>query len=86
MPRRDDRSSLPYGPRHWLIFAAGLGAIALGYIFLSIGPADSFSSLTIGPILLVLGYCVLIPVALLARLSRSDREQAEPEGRKKPKP
>ena len=42
-----------------IIFAAGILAIIMGYIFLA------RESLTLAPILLVLGYAVLIPVSLV---------------------
>jgi hypothetical protein len=38
----------------------------LGYIFLSIPPVNGFMSMTVAPFLLVAGYCVIIPLALLA--------------------
>jgi hypothetical protein len=44
---------------NWKIFLAGMIAIAAGYGLLSA------SDITIAPILLVLGYCVLIPVSFL---------------------
>jgi hypothetical protein len=47
------------------IFLAGVVLIIIGYIFLSIGPADGFLSLTLAPIILVLAYCVVIPFSLL---------------------
>ncbi len=43
----------------WKIFAAGMISIIAGYIFLA--AAD----ITIAPILLVLGYCILIPLSFL---------------------
>ena len=49
----------------WL-FGLGLATMALGYVFLSLPPVDGFMSLTLAPLLLVLGYCVLIPIALLS--------------------
>jgi hypothetical protein len=49
----------------WL-FALSLATIALGYVFLSLPPVDGFMSLTLAPLLLVLGYCVFIPIALLS--------------------
>lgn len=52
---------LPFSKTNYYIFAAGLLAIILGYITLSQG------SITLAPILLVLGYCVIIPVAILYR-------------------
>lgn len=58
---------LPLGPRGLKLLAAGLGAILVGYLLLRVPPVDGFVSLTLAPLLLVVGYCVLIPVALLAR-------------------
>ncbi len=55
------------GKRNILLFLTGLVVIILGYIFLSIGTFDSFSSLTIAPILLVLGYLVIIPLSIILK-------------------
>lgn len=44
--------------RKWILIA-GLVAIVLGYIFLARG------SMSLAPVLLVLGYCILVPVALV---------------------
>ena len=46
-------------PFRWKLFAIGLGAIVLGYVLLAI------NNITIAPVLLVLGYCVLVPLAFL---------------------
>jgi hypothetical protein len=43
----------------WKIFWGGLASIVAGYIFLAAG------DITAAPILLVLGYCVLIPLSFL---------------------
>ena len=51
----------PFGKRNYLVFALAVVVIAVGYITLGQG------SITLAPILLVLGYCVLIPVALIIR-------------------
>ena len=47
--------------RNWVLFWVALGVIVLGYILLRTG------SITLAPILLVAGYCVLIPWAIMAR-------------------
>ena len=60
-------SELPFGRRNWILFGASIAVIALGYVLLSIPPADGFLSLTAAPILLVGGYCVLLPAAILVR-------------------
>jgi len=51
----------PFGKKNYLIFALALVVIIIGYITLGEG------SITLAPILLVLGYCVLIPIALLIK-------------------
>ena len=46
-------------PHPWLWWGIALVTIMLGYVDLARG------GMTIAPILLVLGYCVLVPVAIL---------------------
>ncbi len=41
--------------------------IIIGYFFLAQGPADSFLSLSVAPVFLVVGYCILIPLSILYR-------------------
>jgi len=41
----------------WLL--AGLAAVVAGYVTLGAG------DITVAPILLIVGYCILVPVALL---------------------
>ena len=57
----------PWKRVNYLILLLGVIVIVVGFIFLSIGPVDSFWSLDLAPILLVLGYCVIVPVAILYR-------------------
>ena len=70
--RKDD--SLPLVSRNYLLFGLGLVVIVIGYFFLSKGPWDSFWSLTLAPILLVVGYCVVIPIAILYRKKERNKE------------
>ena len=51
--------------RNLKFYYAAIGVIILGYIFLAIGGANSITSLTLGPIILVVGYLVAMPIALL---------------------
>ena len=57
----------PFTRKNWTLAAAGLASILIGYVCLRIPPAEGFLSLTLAPVLLVAGYCVLIPLAILAR-------------------
>ncbi len=43
----------------WNMFVGGLIAVLLGYVLLAVG------NVTFSPLLLVAGYCVLIPLAFL---------------------
>ncbi|HPG40468.1 MAG TPA: hypothetical protein PLP19_04970 [bacterium] len=59
--------------RNYQLFGLGALVIVVGYVFLSKGPAESFWSLTLAPILLVIGYCILVPLAIFWR-SKKDKE------------
>jgi len=59
---------------NYVIFLVGVGVIVLGYLAMMQGPHNSFWSLHLAPILLVLGYCVFVPWAILkhTRQPKSD--------------
>ncbi len=63
--RRVGRRGLPFTGRNYLWLGIGLATIILGYISLTQGPADSFWSRTLAPVILFIGYCVFIPVGIL---------------------
>ena len=52
---------------NYLIFTFGLISVFFGYIVMATGEVNSFQSLTLAPILLFLGYIVLIPISLLIK-------------------
>lgn len=60
-----------FGKRNWMFIGSGLGAIVIGFIALASG------DITLAPILLVLGYCVLIPVGIMIR---DKNEESKVEG------
>ena len=55
---------LPLERANLILFAVALAVIVAGYLALAAG------SITLAPILLVLGYCVLVPVAIVYRPRR----------------
>ena len=57
--------SWAFGKINYFLFAAGLALVIFGYIFMASGEVDSFQSLTLAPIMLFLGYIVVIPIALV---------------------
>jgi uncharacterized membrane protein HdeD (DUF308 family) len=63
-------SELPFGKKNWMILGAALASIVLGFIALASG------SITLAPILLVLGYCVLIPIGIMIKDRPADSEKS----------
>ncbi len=57
----------PLERENYIILGIGLLVIILGYIALSGNTVEGFSQLTVAPILLVLGYCVIIPIGIMYR-------------------
>ena len=52
---------------NYLLFLAGLFFIIIGYFIMSSGDTYSFQSLSAAPIMLFIGYIILIPAALIYR-------------------
>ena len=49
------------------LFGIGLLTIILGYIVMATGKTESIQSIKIAPLILIVGYCVLIPAAILVK-------------------
>jgi len=60
-------SPLVLTKKNYLLFGIGVLLIIIGYISMSKGPANSFWSLTLAPIILVIAYLVLIPISIFWR-------------------
>lgn len=61
-----------FSSKNYLIFGIGLIFIILGYFIMETGTVNSFQSLTLAPIMLFIGYIVIIPLALIFR-DKSDK-------------
>ena len=79
--RPSERLRLPYTRRNGAILALGIGVIAIGYLCLAQLPVDGFFTLSLAPVLLVVGYCVLIPIGLLIG-GRSEKGATDPKPEK----
>ena len=71
--------TLPYDKRNGIVFVAAISLILIGYVCMAQPPADGFLSLTLAPILLVIGYVFLIPAALLMKTQKEMEEDTEAE-------
>lgn len=66
--KRSTRRTAPqiaFSKSNYMLFCVSAVVLVLGYWALSQEPVDGFLTLTLAPILLVIGYCVLIPAAIM---------------------
>ncbi len=59
--------SWPFNKKNYVLFLIGLVTVILGYALMYTGDTSSFQSIVIAPIVLVLGYCVIIPVSIMIK-------------------
>jgi len=68
------KPSFPFEGRNYLYFFIGLFLLLIGYIFMMQGPADSFWSRTLAPVILVITYCIIFPIAILSKGRKKEKE------------
>ncbi|MBP9191191.1 MAG: hypothetical protein KBF96_01430 [Ignavibacteria bacterium] len=51
--------------KNYMIIAFGIVLIILGYILMSENSVDGFLPTIVAPILLIFGYCVVVPIGIL---------------------
>tara|TARA_B100000315_G_C14077830_1_gene363507 strand:- start:65 stop:292 length:228 start_codon:yes stop_codon:yes gene_type:complete len=71
MNDKDNRNNLhlfenwSFSSKNYIIFGIGLIVIILGYFIMATGTVNSFQSLTLAPIMLFIGYIIIIPFSLI---------------------
>jgi hypothetical protein len=53
--------------RNLFIFAAGILVISIGFFFIGFAPWDNPISLSVAPIILLIGYFIIFPWAIFSR-------------------
>ena len=68
---------MPFEDKNVIIILIGVGIIGLGYLLMSMGDVMGFTSLTLAPIVLCIGYLVVVPYGIMygARAARKAREE-----------
>ena len=56
-----------FSKKNYFLGAIGLATIIFSYVVMASGTVNSFQSLTIAPIMLFVGYIIVIPAALIYR-------------------
>ena len=54
-----------FSKENYILFVSGIITIFLGYTIMATGDTNSFQSLSLAPVLLFIGYIILIPIAIL---------------------
>ncbi len=67
--------TLPLGKQNYLLLILGVAVIIAGYLFMLEGSVDGFMPIKLSPVLLIVGYCIIIPYALLYRAKEIDESQ-----------
>lgn len=58
----------PWTKRQFIMIGAGIGVIILGFLLLATGIGSSWDNplaVSVAPVVLVVGYCVVIPIAIM---------------------
>jgi hypothetical protein len=69
--------AMTFTKQQYLMLGAGIGVILIGFALLSTGIGgawDNVLALDVAPVLLVLGYCVIIPFALIGLNKRNGQD------------
>jgi hypothetical protein len=68
--------TMPWTKRELLGLAVGIGVIVLGYLLMATGlGTDSWDNplaVSVAPVVLVIGYCVIIPLAIMLGSFKKD--------------
>ena len=74
--RGSKEERLPLEPLNFKIIGGGILVIVLGYLALAGDSVEGFLPLTVAPVLLVLGYCVILPLGIMYRKGMFARKNA----------
>ncbi|MCF7805962.1 MAG: DUF3098 domain-containing protein [Candidatus Marinimicrobia bacterium] len=66
---------LVFTRENYLIFLGGVILIILGYILMAAGDTYSTLSITIAPLMLVISYLVVIPLAIVYRSKSTEQKR-----------
>ena len=68
---------LPFERPNYLIIGGGILTIILGYLALSEHSVEGFLPLTVAPILLLIGYVIIIPIGIMYKKRNGGNGSAE---------
>ena len=76
--KKEKKKSIPvkftFGKQNLKLLGIGLAFLVIGYVLVAQPPVDSFVSLTVAPIVLLIGYLVIIPYAIMYNPKKDDSQ------------
>jgi len=66
-------SSWNFSQTNYLLFGIGILVIVIGYVVMITGETTSFQSVKLAPFILVIGYCVIVPLAIWYRPKNNNK-------------
>jgi len=57
----------PFNKYNYFIFLIGLLLIFIGYLLMYTGATESFQSVKLAPVILVVGYLIVLPISIFYR-------------------
>lgn len=76
-PKSSDSPFQDYWKKNnYIIFIVGIGVIIFGYVMMAQSPWDNPLSLSVSPLILLIGYIIIIPLAILYRRIKKNRDAA----------
>ena len=64
------------GRKNLILFLIGLLAIVIAFILMAQPPVDGFLSRTLAPVILVIAYLVIIPIAIFIRDKKVEKTES----------
>jgi len=67
---------MPFDAKNMRIIFAGIATIVIGYLVMYFSPTMSAMALTVSPIILLLGYCVIVPIGIMSGIRGKRKSSA----------
>ena len=62
--KNNNTNNWPFNKKNYLLFGIGIIVIILGYVIMATGEVNSFQSVKLAPVLLFIGYLVILPLSI----------------------
>ncbi len=71
--RQKKEITFPFEKQNFVIIGAGIVVLIIGYFLMSQNSVDGFLPTVVAPIVLIIGYCVIIPYGILKKPARAEQ-------------